>query len=52
LQVALGYLFILCFDRLLVWRYIPSGGAAGTDESCDITEDKGEERGQFRYMID
>jgi len=52
LQVALGYLFILCFNRSLVWRCFPSGGAAGTDESCDRTEDKREERGQFRYMTD
>ena len=52
MQVVLCYLFILCFNRLLVWHCVLHGGAAGTDESCDRTEDKGEEWGQFRYMTD
>lgn len=51
MQVALGYLFILCFNRV-IWHCVPSGGAAGTDESSNRTEDKGEERGQFRYMTE
>jgi hypothetical protein len=50
LQVALGYSFILCFNRLLVWCCVPSGGVGGTEEYSDRTEDKGQERGQFRYI--
>jgi hypothetical protein len=45
-------MFILCFNRLLVGYCVPSGRAAGTGESSDRTEDKGEERGQFRFMTD